>query len=249
MTRLVFLDTETTGLLLNDHIWEIAAIVRDPGAPDVEYRWFVQHDLDRAARLPDDFRADHDARYRADEALTPADAAQRIYSMTRDRAHIVGAVPNFDTERLARMMRRHGIEPGWHHHLTDVENLAIGYLAANGHALTLPWDSIALTTALGVPAPEDRHTALADARWARDTYDAVMRGGRVGLVEIQSHGDPSVATEKVEMRIDGRGWIAVDSVTVTYGLSLEGWPGQRGWGRGYEIDRSGRARRVHDGRD
>lgn len=184
MSRLVFLDTETTGLGLDADIWEIGAIVRDPLAPDQEYRWFVQHDLAKAAQLPEPFRADHDARYDAATALTPADAAQRIHSMTRYHAHIVGACPNFDTERLALLMRRHGIEPRWHYHLVDVENLAVGWLwgrAVDDDAITgavnLPWDSDWVSKQLGVVVAEaDRHTALGDARWARDLYDAVTGG-------------------------------------------------------------------------
>jgi hypothetical protein len=45
---------------------------------------------------------------------------------------------------------------------------------------TLPWSPEALSEAVGVPvvAAEDRHTALGDARWARDMYDAVMGTGK-----------------------------------------------------------------------
>lgn len=181
MTRLVFLDTETTGLSLDDHIWEIAAIVREPGQPDVEYHAFVRHSLAKAAQLPEAFRLDHDARYDASEALPSIAAARWLDVLTMGRAHIVGAVPNFDTERIALMMRHHGIEPDWHYHLIDVETLVVGWMygRAPGRAADeypLPWDSDDLSVAVGVDAPiETRHTALRDARWVRDLYDAVTR--------------------------------------------------------------------------
>jgi hypothetical protein len=40
-----------------------------------------------------------------------------------------------------------------------------------------PWDSEVLSRAVGVdPNAYERHTALGDARWARDIYDAVTGG-------------------------------------------------------------------------
>ena len=98
----------------------------------------------------------------------------------------MGAVPNFDTERLALLLRAHGFEPPWHYHLIDVENLAVGYLAgrgdnpapdAIGRHVSLPWDSNALSLAVGVdPDRFARHTAMGDVLWARAIYDTVMGG-------------------------------------------------------------------------
>jgi hypothetical protein len=103
-------------------------------------------------------------------------------------AHMVGAVPSFDDSRLARLLRRHGACPGWHYHLIDVETLAAGYVLGLDEesgvddggeyarvARVLPWSSEDLSRRVGVdPDGFDRHTALADARWAEAIFDKIM---------------------------------------------------------------------------
>ena len=73
---------------------------------------------------------------------------------------------------------RYEAAPEAHHdHLIDVENLAVGYLAGIGETprIPLPWDSDALSAAVGVdPEWFRRHEAMADAEWARAIYDRVM---------------------------------------------------------------------------
>jgi hypothetical protein len=208
---LVFMDCETTGLSLGDDIWEFAAIRRDPDGTERSWHFYMEHDPDGCFRLPKSFRDDHAARFPKPCAsstgkprLSPASgegiwkpgevAVYLAHEVFAGRPHIVGAVPNFDTERVALLLRAHGYEPGWHYHLIDVENLAVGYL--NGVAARAedesvmrgegglgldrslaapPWDSDALAAALGVTITEaERHTAMGDARWAMRIYDAVM---------------------------------------------------------------------------
>lgn len=188
MTRLVFMDTETGGLAPDAEVWDFAAIVRDPDTADVEVQFFIEHDRARIeADLPEPFYSDYRARYNPRTALAPDEAAQSVWNITRG-AHIVGAVPNFDTERLALLLRAYGREPEWHYHLIDCETLAVGWLhGASGLLerhdtvpLALPWDSDELSTLLGVEPPkqgEGRHTALGDARWCLDLYDAATSPG------------------------------------------------------------------------
>ncbi len=207
---LAFTDCETISLDPGpDVIWEVGIITRDPGQPDQEWQFQIKPNERRAD--PESLRiCRFEERYavpRGAQALawTPPTLALgampparltygRVADSIRvllDGRHVVGAVPNFDTERLSLFLREHIAAADrwrdpWHYHLCDVENLAVGYLAARaqeypGSAAAdfspePPWNSDALTKALGLdPVPEeDRHTALGDCRWARSIYDLVM---------------------------------------------------------------------------
>lgn len=193
---MVIMDTETTGLSLDDDIWEFAALRRERNGRETTHHFFLRHDTAKCLRLPEPFLTDHQARFPTSDTpewhtdvLSQPDAADYLarYVFT-DRPHVVGAVPNFDTERVALLLRAHGHEPGWHYHLIDVENLAVGYLAGlraagageNGHDAelpALPWNSDDLSRAVGVEPPTTaRHTAMGDVLWAAALYDAIMRG-------------------------------------------------------------------------
>lgn len=183
---IVFLDTETTGLSLDDDIWEFAAIRREEDGTERTVHLFLQHSTLKCQQLPERFRIDHERRFPNShisdwhpDALKPWAAANIIAPLFDDHPHIVGAVPNFDTERIARLLVNNGHKPGWHYHLIDVENLAVGWLCGTrlkGSTFPqLPWDSDDISRACGVepPAEEERHTALGDARWAMRLYDAI----------------------------------------------------------------------------
>lgn len=114
-----------------------------------------------------------------------------------DGAHIVGAVPNADELTLHNFLRDHGQALTSHYHLIDVGGMAVGYIngllrcpdnVLVGMGLDraelqsvidltgdLSWNSEELSRAVGVTPPpkEQRHRALADARWCRDVYDAI----------------------------------------------------------------------------
>ncbi|GGK89396.1 hypothetical protein [Mangrovihabitans endophyticus] len=199
MTRIVFVDTETTSLRPDRRAWDVALIVRDPGAAaDDEYQWFVHADhlaLDnadpRALQVGRFYDRHPDYRSKSPDPLdpwvgggTPEFLVMREVERLTRGAHLVGAVPNFDAEVLGARMRVQGLCPSWHYHLIDVEALAVGYLAAtSGLDMTrLPWDSGWLTAQLGLaPVPDKlRHTALGDASWARSIYDRVTAGQQDG---------------------------------------------------------------------
>lgn len=197
----VFIDTETTGLDPERHeVWEIALIETD----GTEHVWrMAPRDLraadENALRLTrfyerieaagyheETIEEDYPKRTRVVKRPnfwtpeTRRKIAHQVATLTAGK-HIVGAVPWFDTRFLAGFLRREDFTPAWHYHLVDVEALAVGHLASMvtheaGIPLRPPWDSHALSRALGIPETpaEDRHTALGDARWARAIYEKVM---------------------------------------------------------------------------
>lgn len=189
MSDIVFLDTETLGLDPAAPIWEFAAIRQsDPDMQAETLHLFINNpdDAKWLESLPEPFAQDYRTRFGRNYGLSvSADiAAHQIREFLDGRPHIVGAVPSFDTERIARqLMEPHGFDRPWHYHLIDVENLVVGYLRglymAGGQDMPIdpPWKSDELSRAVGVdPEQFDRHTAMGDVLWVRAQYDAVMGG-------------------------------------------------------------------------
>lgn len=219
---IVFLDTETDGLRPDRKVWEVAMVRRDENGDREVVMQVTDVDLSGAELIGLNigrFHARHhmycptgnDTWFRnlrmhpVDSIEVPlgevptyfgaeADVAKVVEEWTRG-AHIVGAVPNFDTECLAAMLRRHGLCPTWHYHLIDIENLAVGYLhgvaaravdeaqewgespdpALIERQMSLPWKSDDISRAIGVepPSAEERHTAMGDAKWCQRLYDQI----------------------------------------------------------------------------
>jgi hypothetical protein len=182
VSDIVFMDTETLGLNHDAPIWEFAAIRRSEDGTEQEFHCFIDHyPLPWIDSLPEEFANDYRARYKPDQAVTQYMATDMLLKATKG-ATVVGAVPNFDTERLQRMLNRalgsFSREP-WHYHLVDVENLTVGFLAGRGKVLPPPWKSDELSAAIGVdPTQFARHTAMGDVLWVKAQYDAVMGGAK-----------------------------------------------------------------------
>lgn len=193
MSDIVFLDTETLGVHIDAPIWELAAIRRnfseDGSFKEHELHIFIHHYappwLTGPESLPEQFATDYHARFKAGSAYGKSGAAEVLASFLVGRPHIVGAVPNFDTERIShQLLRPAHIPDPWHYHLIDIENLVVGFIAGRasqgdvdaGLAMPdLPWNSNDLSRAIGVdPDDYERHTAMGDVLWTRAQYDAVM---------------------------------------------------------------------------
>lgn len=180
MRPIVYLDTETLGLDEVAPIWEFAAVRREENRFTSEH-FFIRHDPSNWLHdLPQSFRDDYSARYSVRNSIPRLEAAKRIFAITQG-AMVVGAVPSFDTIRLTRLLRWANLEPEWHYHLVDVENLAVGYLAAKGALMPPPWNSNDLSLALGVdPDAYERHTAMGDVEWTMAQWDKVFEGVEAG---------------------------------------------------------------------
>lgn len=193
--NVVFLDTETTGLRLDQEIWEAATISWFEGGW-VEDVWQLPVDLGNADPVALRLGHFYERRFPASR-LTPLDTfSYQFEEIVRDK-HIVGNVVSFDDKRLERLVMANGACPDWHYHIIDVEALCAGYLhglyvgtTANFEeefgrppqrpwtldAATPNWKSSELSEAMRVPLPSDEelHTALGDARWSKRLYEAVM---------------------------------------------------------------------------
>ena len=183
MTDIVFLDTETTGLGLQDHIWEFAAIRRSADGSEQVTHIHIDHDQTKVHGLPEKFQTDIKTRFGVGHHIySPAGAASIIHAALYGKPHLVGANIAFDAGMVERLLDAHGLEKPWHYHLLDVETLSVGLLAGMGHSVERPWRSDDLASRIGVDLMDEdgdprfeRHTALGDARWVEAWWDVIMR--------------------------------------------------------------------------
>lgn len=191
---LAFVDCETTGLDPERHeIWEVAVVTRswawsdgEPWMTEQAHEWFLPVDLGSADPISlkiGGFHARHPHGYDFEQPegdyleVTPLRSFARQFADATRGCHLIGAVPSFDERRLGDLLRRNGACPDWHYHLVCVENMAYGFmLGREGRAFPLPWDSSALTAAVGAdPSQHAKHTAMGDVRWAMDAWDCMHR--------------------------------------------------------------------------
>jgi DNA polymerase III epsilon subunit-like protein len=183
----VFLDTETTGVHLGRQIYEIAMVRREGDKPEVTRTLMLEVDISEAdptgLKIGGFYERHPLGRYLSGRStsnpresrltLCTRQAAAELVARATHGAHLVGALPWFDTEKLAELLREHGLTPAWHYHLIDVESRCVGWQHAHGQDVPLPYRSDDLSRLVGVdPEQFKRHEALGDVQWAMALYDA-----------------------------------------------------------------------------
>ena len=183
---LSFLDIETTGL--DPHraeIWEVGLVNRYyAGEParyqEQEHHWFLKVDhLETAEQVALDIGGYHvrhpegDVMWEAKVRVTqPFDFARDFERLTRG-ATLVGANVRFDERFLNDYLRAHHRLPGWFFRMIDVEALVQGY-----KGLRKPTGLAKCANLMEIVNNYEAHTALDDAKLARDVYDSVIAGKR-----------------------------------------------------------------------
>jgi len=168
--RLVFVDTEATGLDHRVHqLTEVAWILREPDGTEVTRRFVPEHTLEGAEAKALEITRYHELL--AAEARTPDAEWVDVLLADTEGAVLVGVVPDFDARHLLQACQRVGRVPNWDHHLIDVGTLAMPLLAA---APEVPRGVASLCLSLGVPHDAARaHGALYDAQQTMRCFDRV----------------------------------------------------------------------------
>lgn len=173
--HLIFLDTETTGLDPDRHqIWEIATIEIKNGEPISQRLEQFPVNLSYADPMALTVNEFYERAYQIRNPVLLTQTGIRDwchwFARRSHGAHIVGAVPDFDTRFLTNLLRENEACPGWHYHLVCVENLLAGRLCEPP-----PWKSDELYAKAGINRNEyAKHTAMGDCLLAVDIYDLVM---------------------------------------------------------------------------
>lgn len=162
-TKLLFMDTETTGLSRYQHeVWEIAYVLANhtPQGLEILKRqlyWIKPRNMQTADPMALKINGFY-SRWTGEHSWDdPEEAALQI---ARDSVgtHLIGAVPDFDAHFVSMFMLQNSYHPGWHYHLIDIETLIAGRLH-----LTPPYKSENLFEQLGLSRDyPNKHTAMGD---------------------------------------------------------------------------------------
>lgn len=174
-SKYLFCDVETTGLDPNVHsVWEVAMIIDGH-----EYCWQIKpgwHEnwvYDLAAlrinkmldRLDDDQAIEAD---RLSGIMLPEISTDVNLTGILAGRHVVGANPRFDMDFLAPLFSTF-VDPPWRYRPYDITSMAMGCVGAHVNGLA------GAAEALGLELdPDEHHSALYDARLARQIFEAIM---------------------------------------------------------------------------
>ncbi|MDX3070014.1 hypothetical protein PV518_49225, partial [Streptomyces sp. ND04-05B] len=190
LAPIAFVDCETTHLDAEiGEAWEVAVILRDQDGEqttDTEYVWQFAPDTSvadpkalRIGRFEERYKVPPyaEAAFTAHESghITPMTRAEAVTAIVNvlSGAVLVGSNPGFDDRFLRKLLGPGSAQ--WHYRPYDIVQLAAARIGAQA-AGPLPWRTHVLSRAVGIepPTEDTAHTALGDARWARDVHDAAM---------------------------------------------------------------------------
>lgn len=170
---LIFLDTETMGLDLQQHpIWEIALIRREVDGTENAFYAQILDDYGSMYPIPDGlpepFRSDVARRYDAMDprALTRDRVWGKLKPFFRDKPMVVGANPHFDLDRIAFWIG----QLNWYYRTVDVEAMAAGF-----HQQIIGGLSD-IATYMGI-STTGAHTAIGDMNMVMRIFDTIMSPG------------------------------------------------------------------------
>ena len=133
-------------------------------------------------------------------------SAARKLQEDLDGFMLVGANPTFDATFLRAFIWQQLHEPPtWYYRVLDLNGFASGWLHHPG-VLKTPY----VAEQFGVELGDDQHTALADARWNREIYYAILRSGKT-VRELQrewegaEHKRTMASVDAAARRVDPRG--------------------------------------------
>lgn len=168
MKPLAFLDIETTGLdPFENEILEVAYIREtEDGGETTEFSLQIQER--RASEEALKINKYHQRRDALNAIELPWNVAADKLSTELDGYVIVGNNPTFDLTFLRFFLRAWRKPITWHYRPLDIGSMACGLFRVQ--EMKTP----EIADVLNVPLPREQHTALADAKWNQDVYNAIM---------------------------------------------------------------------------
>lgn len=164
--NVVFVDLETTGLDPDIHEAYEVALVDYVGN---EYHWWLPINLGTADARALSIGKFYDRYPWTSDLITPSERFAKEFSELTRGTYLAGAVVSFDEGFLRKILRDNGACPGWNHRLICVETLAAGVLKHLPNGLGV------IAEELLIPIdPNERHTAMGDAKACRDIFNLIM---------------------------------------------------------------------------